>query len=79
MNEHWVVICVNQSAKTFTATARKQTARLQEVDDWAQKNGFTTRTVVAQNIDESQAKSRKGQEIANYTRKGYTYVSRPPL
>jgi hypothetical protein len=79
MNEHWVVIYVNKRTKTFTATARKKSARLAQVDAWARTNGFTTRVVLASNIARAQANATKKREIASYKGHGYAYIGRPPL
>ena len=78
MHEHHVIVYVNEIAKTFTATARKRSARLAEVDDWAKANGFV-RAEKANSIDESSAKELKRLEIEKYDAKGCQYVLRPPL
>ncbi|MFM9928349.1 hypothetical protein VLK31_35640 [Variovorax sp. H27-G14] len=78
MHEHHVIVYVNEIAKTFTATARKQSARLAEVDDWAKANGFV-RAEKANSIDEASAEEMKKLEIEKYEVKGYQYVTRPPL
>lgn len=78
MLEHHVIVYVNETAKTFTATARKQSARLAEVDEWAMANGFV-REEKANSIDEASAQETKKREIETYKSKGYQYVNRPPL
>ena len=79
MHEHHVIVYVNETAKTFTATARKQSARLADVDDWAEKNGFVDPIAKATNVEKARAEEVKKREIEEYEAKGYRYITRPPL
>ena len=78
MHEHQVIIYINAAAKTFTATARKPSARLAEVNDWAINHGFSP-TTVATNIDKANAEALRRREIRRYEGQGYRYQTRPPL
>lgn len=78
MHEHEVIVYINTDAKTFTATARKPSARLAEVTDWAIKHGFFP-TTIATNIDKANAETLKKREMRRYKGQGYQYKSRPTL
>ena len=56
MHEHQVIVYINAAAKTFTVTARKPSARLEEVNDWAKRNGFSQVTI-STNIDKISAEA----------------------
>lgn len=78
MSEHAVVVYVNDAGRTFTATARKESARLPEVTDWCERHGFRSLTA-AQNLSKDEAKQLKSALIAAYKTLSYRYVTRPAL
>lgn len=80
MNEHEVILYVNAAAKTFTATARKPSARLAEVTAWVTQHGFSP-VPIAKNVDKANAEALKKREMRRYKGQGfqYQYKTRPPL
>lgn len=78
MNEHSVIVYVNDTERTFTATARKESARLTAVTDWCKRHGFRPLTG-AQNLSKDGAELLKAALIAAYEAAGYTYETRPAL
>jgi len=78
MSEHSVVVYVNEVKRTFTATARKESAKLSAVTDWCEQIGFAAQSV-AEGLTKDEADELKAAQIAGYQAKGYIYKTRPAL
>jgi hypothetical protein len=72
---HKVVIYVHKGKKQFTVTARKQSARLPVVDQWAAIRRFA-RIVVAEGLEKQDAEAMKHRLIEKYSGQGYSYQER---
>lgn len=79
MTTHQLVIFLNRGARTFTATARMDRARLPEVRAWASVNGFPSVAATARLYPKVVAEALRRRAISNFRRRGYTYVKRKPL
>lgn len=79
MTTHRFVVFLNRGARTFSVTARMERARLREVAAWAKANGLPTIGRAARLYTKVAAQALKRRAIANYMRRGFTYVKRPPL
>lgn len=79
MAEHQLVVWtkVNGKIKKFLITARKPSARLGFVTDWARDQGFTRLPPLLVNVTKEVAECERAKVKAEYIRNGFTYCSFP--
>jgi hypothetical protein len=75
---HKVVLYVHDGLKSFTVTARTDSARLGEVTRQMIGKGYTT-TLVAHGLPKEEAEALKDRIRAEYIAKGYSYEIRKAL
>lgn len=78
MQDYLVVAYVNDTALTFTLTARKHTSRLPEVTRQARAIGYRT-VLIATRLDKATAAAMKRSLRDAYEIAGYVYRTRPKL
>ncbi|ROZ78871.1 hypothetical protein [Ramlibacter sp. WS9] len=78
MNDHYVMLYLNQASTEFTITARKKSARLPQVTRQAKLLGYKP-ILLAHRLTKVSAESMKRMICSAYANAGYTYNTRPPL